>query len=253
VPALEKLNIDTPEQIALEFSLATIGSRFLALAIDTLIQVGCGLILFAGLSMAAILANGASQRMGPWLLAAAVLGFFLIYYGYFALFESIWNGQTPGKRVIGLRVIHASGRPVSVFEAILRNIVRVADQLPGIYAIGIVCVFVTQRSQRLGDLAAGTVVVHEDTARGAPPSFTADTAAPRGQSHHGAEKLTADEISVIELFFRRRAELDVWARERAARQIATRMRNRLGIIEKVDDEQLLEQISAEYKARGRYR
>ena len=109
MPALEKLNIDTPEQIALEFSLATIGSRFLALAIDTLIQVGCGLILFAGLSMAAILAGGAAQRMGPWLLAAAVLGFFLIYYGYFALFESLWNGQTPGKRVIGLRVIHSSG------------------------------------------------------------------------------------------------------------------------------------------------
>jgi uncharacterized RDD family membrane protein YckC len=253
VPALEKLNIDTPEQIALEFSLATVGSRFLALAVDTLVQIGCGLVLFAGVGLGAFAASFTPAQAGSWFLAAAVLGLFIIYYGYFAIFESVWNGQTPGKRFIGLRVIHVSGRPLSVFEAILRNMVRIADQLPGIYAIGIISVFVTERSQRLGDLAAGTVVVHEAVASGDAPQFTAEAPAAPASTQHGALKLTAEEISVIELFFRRRQQLDVFARERAARRIAERIRERLGITERIDDERLIEEVGAEYKARGRYR
>ena len=253
MPALEKLNIDTPEQIALEFSLATVGSRFLALAVDTLIQIGCGLVLLAGVGLGAFAASFTPAQADPWFLAVAVLGLFVIYYAYFAVFESIWNGQTPGKRFIGLRVIHASGRPVSVFEAILRNVIRIADQLPGIYAIGIVSVFVTERSQRLGDLAAGTVVVHETAARGGSREFTADVPAVAQSTQHGALKLTAEEISLIELFFRRREQLDVFGRQRAARKIAERIRERLAITERIDDEQLLEEIVAEYKARGRYR
>jgi hypothetical protein len=142
---------------------------------------------------------------------------------------------------------------VSVFEAILRNVVRIADQLPGIYAIGIISVFVTERSQRLGDLAAGTVVVHEAVASGDPPQFTVDAAGAPTSTQHGALKLTAEEISVIELFFRRRQQLDVFARERAARRIAERIRERLGITERINDEQLIEEVGAEYKARGRYR
>jgi uncharacterized RDD family membrane protein YckC len=256
VPALEKLNIDTPEQIALEFSLATVGSRFLALAVDTLIQVACGLVLLTGVGLGAWAASFTPAQAGPWFLALAVLGLFVIYYAYFAVFESIWNGQTPGKRVIGLRVIHASGRPVSVFEAILRNVLRIADQLPGIYAIGIVSVFVTERSQRLGDLAAGTVVVHERAGRGDPPPFAVDAPAPvqpASATQYGAVKLTVEEISVIELFLRRREELDVYGRERAARKIAERMRERLDINERMDPERLLEEIVAEYKTRRRYR
>jgi uncharacterized RDD family membrane protein YckC len=253
VAALEKLNIDTPEQVALEFSLATVGSRFLAVAVDTLIQVGCAVFLFllilVGMWISSVTVAGAR----PWVLAVLVLGVFIIYYGYFALFESIWNGQTPGKRVVGLRVIHASGRPVSVFEAVLRNVVRIADQMPGIYAVGIVTVFLTERSQRLGDLAAGTVVVHERTVESPQPEVAGEQAAGPALTHHGASKLAAEEIAVIDLYFRRRDDLDAYARLRTARQIASRVRQRLGITGKIDDEQLLEQIAAEYRARGRFR
>ncbi len=254
MPALEKLNIDTPEQIALEFSLATVGSRFLALAIDTVIQAAfAAVVLIVGLFAAWI--TLALDAVRPWILAALVLGLFLIYYGYFAVFEAVWNGQTPGKRVIGLRVMHVSGRPVSVFEAILRNVIRIADQLPGIYAVGIVSVFVTERSQRLGDLAAGTVVVHERAVSAEEINpFTVEAPTPTTAStRHGASNLTAAELSVIDLYFRRREQLDGHARLRAARQIADRMRARLEITSAIGDEQLLEELSAESRERGRYR
>jgi uncharacterized RDD family membrane protein YckC len=245
VPALEKLNIDTPEQVALEFSLATIGSRFLAVAIDTIIQIACAIVLLLVVA-AGIWATGAlGLAARPWVLAVLVIGGFVIYYGYFAVFETLWNGQTPGKRMIGLRVIHASGRPISAWEAILRNVVRLVDQMPAIYAIGIVSVFVTERSQRLGDLAAGTVVVHERLAE------SLDDVAPQrrvARSAHGARRLAPEEISVIELFFSRRGQLDGYARMRTAHQIARRVRERLEINAQLDDEQLLEDVVAEYRS-----
>lgn len=244
MPALEKLNIDTPEQVALEFSLATIGSRFLAVAIDTIIQIACAIVLLLVVA-AAIWATGAlGLAARPWVLAVLVIGGFVIYYGYFAVFETLWNGQTPGKRVIGLRVIHASGRPISAWEAILRNVVRLVDQMPAIYAIGIVSVFVTERSQRLGDLAAGTVVVHERLAE------ALESVAPQrraARSAHGARRLAPEEISVIELFFSRRGQLDGYVRRHTAHQIARRVRARLEITGQIDDEQLLEDVVDEYR------
>jgi uncharacterized RDD family membrane protein YckC len=252
VPALEKLNIDTPEQIALEFSLASIGSRFLALAIDTLIQLALALLLFGVMLFGAGIASMTVERAGTWLLAGLILGLFLIYYGYFAAYEVAWNGQTPGKRVIGLRVIHATGRPLSAFEAVLRNIVRVVDQTPGIYAIGIVAVFLSERSQRLGDLAAGTVVVHERAAVKGLDQITGDAERPAVVARHGAAKLSREEISVIELFLRRRHELDGHARVRTAATIADRVRRRLELASEIDNERLLEEAVAEYKSRGRF-
>ena len=245
MPALEKLNIDTPEQVALEFSLATVGSRFLAVAIDTIIQIACAIVLLLVVALGIWATGSLGLTARPWVLAVLVIGGFVIYYGYFAVFETVWNGQTPGKRLIGLRVIHASGRPISAWEAILRNVVRLVDQMPAIYAIGIVSVFVTERSQRLGDLAAGTVVVHERLAE------ALDDVAPRrraARSVHGARRLAPEEISVIELFFIRRGQLDGYVRMRTAHQIARRVRERLEITAPLDDEQLLEDVVAEYRS-----
>lgn len=249
MPAPEKLTIDTPEQIPLEFTIATLGSRFLALGIDTLLQLLAILTLLA-------LVTGIRLLVGPlrgdtaenWLLALVLLGAFTIYYGYFGFFESVWAGQTPGKRVIGLRVIHASGRPVAVYEAILRNVVRIADQLPGIYAVGIFTIFLTERSQRLGDLAADTVVVHEQPVE---PLRTGDPA-PGSATHYGAGRLTAEEIGLVDAFLRRRDQLE-GVRELRAGQIAGRIRARLGVEDGQPDETFLEQIAAEYRATGRYR
>ena len=255
--ALEKLNIDTPEQVALEFSLASIGSRFLALALDTLIQGVAAAVFFAlaivAMAMAALAAGAIlPDEPGPWILGGLILAWFIVYAGYFAIFEALWNGQTPGKRVVGLRVIHASGRPIGGYEAVLRNIVRIADQMPGIYAVGIVAVFVTERSQRLGDLAASTVVVHERLVEAALPEVPAPRRADHALAHYGAARLSPEEVGLVELYFRRRKELDGVARVRMAGQIADRLRARLGVTTTIQNEQLLEEVLAEHRRLSRY-
>ena len=250
--ALDKLSIDTPEQVALDFSLASIGSRFLALAVDSLIQGGVFAVIFLLAALATFISGRSIDTVGDWAMAIVILAWFLINQGYFALFEAIWNGQTPGKRVVGLRVISVTGRPISVFEAILRNVVRIADQMPGIYAIGMISVFVTERNQRLGDLAAGTVVVHE---RPVEPEDRAEIhdETEAAVTSHGAAKLTGEEISVLELFLRRRSQLGNYERLRVARQLAARLRDRLGITAEMPHEQLIEEVMAEYRSRNRYR
>lgn len=243
--ASEKLTIETPEQIALEFPLASAGSRFLALAIDTLIQVG-GFLLLALLALLAGLARiNVSAALGTWALAIIVILVFLLYYGYYAAFETFWNGQTPGKRAIHLRVITTAGRPISAYDAILRNLLRIVDQLPGIYTVGLLSIFFTERNQRIGDLAADTVVVHEQPiARRQMPHR------PAVSGRRGAARLTPQELAVIETFLARRYELPEDRRRRTATELAERIRKRLEIAPgaAVDDEVLIEEVSAE--ARG---
>jgi uncharacterized RDD family membrane protein YckC len=244
VSASEKLTIDTPEQIALEFPLASAGSRFLALAIDTLVQFG-GFLLLAIVAFGASQfgATGAVAGAGTWALAGLVLLAFLLYYGYYAAFEMLWNGQTPGKRVIRLRVITTSGRPISAYDALLRNLLRIVDQLPGIYTVGLLSIFITERNQRLGDLAADTVVVHEQ------PIVRHETPADVSRMRRGAGRLTVQEIAVIDTFLARRDSLPDHLREQTARTIAQRIRARLDIASDppVRDETLLEEIASEFR------
>ena len=92
-----------------------------------------------------------------------IISLFLIFAGYFILFEWLWNGQTPGKRWLKLRVIRDDGRPLTLWEAIARNLLRIADAAPGfvlpVYSVGLIVIFLSGRDQRLGDMFAGTVVV----------------------------------------------------------------------------------------------
>ena len=135
----DKLTIETPEQTSLEFPLAGVGSRCMAMVLDTLIQTGVIIVLvIAMLVLQSQLGDSATGLGlgGLWIQAIAYLILFALYYGYFAFFEAIWNGQTPGKRVAHLRVIQESGRPLQVWQAIARNLLRIVDQLPGFYAVG---------------------------------------------------------------------------------------------------------------------
>ena len=123
----EKLTIETPEQIALEFPLAGLGSRGLALLTDTAIQLLSAIVVVLIVGFTAPDLLNYWQSAGKWMVAAGIFLLFCLYWGYFALFEAFWNGQTPGKRQAKIRVISASGRPITVFESIARNFLRVID------------------------------------------------------------------------------------------------------------------------------
>src|SRR5437773_1559331 len=212
----ETLVIETPERVPLHFALASIGNRFIACAIDHTIQI-VGLItiviIFLVISDAADL--GARLNSAPkWVIALLVIMQFVIINGYFAIFEWLWSGQTPGKRWLKLRVIREDGRPISFFEAMIRNLIRVIDfMVPPFYSVGLVSVFSTARDQRVGDLVAGTVVVRERESEA--PAFTevfaaavSDPALRRSfqpvQFTADVNNLTEREISVVESFLRRR-------------------------------------------------
>ena len=163
----EEHGIDTPEQVQLHFPLAGLGSRFLALLLDTVIQFAANfvLIIVIVLVFSAGMRSGAMNRMsdtaGKWFIAGIILAYFLLFWGYFSLFEAFRNGQTPGKRVLKIRVIKGSGRQITFFEALARNLVRVVDSLPGMYLVGVISILLTKENKRLGDLVADTIVVHE--------------------------------------------------------------------------------------------
>lgn len=224
---LAKLTIDTPEQTSLEFPLAGIGSRFLALALDTLIQSAATLVVFI---LAAVLSVSIREfwRGGSvWTVAVFWLVFFCLYFGYFAIFEAVWNGQTPGKRLTRLRVIQESGRPVSVYQALGRNLMRIVDQLPFFYAVGIITALLSKQNKRLGDYVAGTVVVHEKPFEEVRPEW--GSVEQPAVAQFGATRLGLDEVQLIEAFLQRRSHLSADVRAQMARQIAERVAQKLDV------------------------
>lgn len=221
----ETLIIETPERVPLAFALASIGNRFLAVAIDHFIQflsIYLAVWFFqwlAGVGSLFELSPSLSE-MPKWTLAVMLVVVFLLFTGYFIFFEWIWNGQTPGKRLLKLRVIRADGRPVTLWEAMARNLLRIVDAIPGfaipIYSVGLITVFLNDRDQRIGDIFAGTVVIRERTDEA--PTFEETFAETIGDSALRRVRepvrfkadlgvLTGDEIEVVENFLRRRWEL----------------------------------------------
>lgn len=224
----ETLIIETPERVPLEFALASIGNRFLAVAIDHFVQfLSIFLIAWLFLSIAGV--SGSDIVDAPetfvsqapkWTIAILIVVVFLIFAGYFILFEWLWNGQTPGKRLLKLRVIRDDGRPLTLWEAVARNLLRIADAAPGfivpIYSIGLIVIFLSNRDQRIGDIFAGTVVIRErtDEAPTFAETFSAtirDAAFTRAQIpvefRANVAQLNEREIEVVESFLRRRWDL----------------------------------------------
>jgi len=251
-PYADKLTIETPEQTDLEFNIAGVGSRFLALALDTLIQIAATLIFVIGGSVIfrALLpfASGAT-----WAFALLGVLLFVIFIGYFAIFESVWNGQTPGKRIIGVRVIKDTGRPITPSEAVARNLLRLVDQMPVfLYGVGIVSALISRQNKRLGDFVAGTIVVREQELRDFRPLWQAP--ASTSAVTYGAARLTAEEFSLIESFLNRRDALPPDVRYRMAEQIAMRIKPKLEVPAAMmpSSEELLEAVAAERRSSAKY-
>lgn len=244
----EKLTIETPEQIALEFPLAGVGSRGLALCIDSLIQVIAALVVILILVFTTRDLERTWLSARNWVDAIAIFLLFCLYWGYFAAFEILWNGQTPGKRQAKIRVISASGRPITVFEGIARNVMRAIDSL-GLYAVGSIACAVDKKNRRLGDMVAGTVVVHEVEEQGASYWYGQEKAASLPSVSQAVTGLTAQEFQLIEMFLSRRLDIPNLQRLQSAQQIADRIGDRLNIpkSERPVNEDFLEDVARRYR------
>jgi len=240
----DQLNIETPEQVDLRFPIAGIGSRFLALLTDSFIQ---GVALFVMIFVFALIFSSAKKLPGgtapsdagaKWVIAGIFLFYFLLYWGYFSLFEAFWNGQTPGKRLLKIRVIKDSGRQITLFEALARNLIRVVDALPSFYLIGVITMLCNREQKRLGDLVAGTIVVHErsdeqplmshnsrtfTSALYPQPLETAREPVGVLLAADGVARLDGGDLNVIDTFFSRALDLDLDKRAEIAGRIADRM------------------------------
>ncbi|CAN5598834.1 RDD family protein [soil metagenome] len=263
----DTLIIETPERVPLHFALASIGNRFLACTIDHAIQALTMILMgIAYFSLADYSSFSDQLTSEPkWVYAVLILVLFLIVTGYFAFFEWLWNGQTPGKRWLKLRVIREDGRPVIFWEAAVRNLLRNFDMMPApFYSIGLISVFSTRRDQRVGDLVAGTVVVREreTEAPAFAQLFATEVSDPAQRRTFKPVDFTADlssltesEIEVVETFLRRRWDLsDVprqWMAWRVSLPILYKIRPAYDL-EAFTYEGFLEELLHRYRATHRF-
>ncbi|HTX16302.1 MAG TPA: RDD family protein [Candidatus Baltobacteraceae bacterium] len=253
--SFDKLTIETPEQTALEFPLAGIGSRFLALAADTLLQLAVAWVLVMVFVVSAVSLSLFSKVAGVWTFAILVFAIFGLQFGYFALFESIWNGQTPGKRWTHLRVIKDSGRPITAYDAILRNLLRIVDTMPTMYATGLITMLISRENKRVGDYAAGTVVIHEKPLQGVSSIWQQSATPAQPPAGIPLPQLNVEELQLIEAFLDRRGSLDPQVRSAMARQIADRLAERWSIpaADRPDAEKFLELAAEQRRQTARFR
>jgi uncharacterized RDD family membrane protein YckC len=220
----ETLVVATPERVAFRFETAGLGSRFVAQVID--------LLVLAALLIALVLASMGliylTSQPTPVLVALLAIGF-LGLWAYLIVPEAVWSGQTLGKFILHLRVIDAGGGPLSAGQAVVRNLFRIVDFLPVYYAAGAVAIFVSPRNQRLGDLAAGTVVVRERMA--VRLSDLAVAPAPGGAAGGGAgayagslRRLDPALKRFVVAYAQRRAGLPAARREQLASEVEPALR-----------------------------
>ena len=236
----DRVTLVTPEGVALELILAGLGSRFLARLLDTLIQ--------GGLIIALILGVSALQTPG-WLEAIAIVLTFLIVFGYDIAFETLNHGRTIGKKVAGIRVVGQSGEPVRFVASAVRNIARIIDFL-FLYLVGTIAIIATARDQRLGDLAAGTLVTR-DRFPGLTDAAAPITVTPAAVTTWDVSAIGPGELQAVRQFLDRRLELTAPARNYFAIDLARRLAPKVaGIPPRSHPEYVLEGIVVAKQSRA---
>jgi len=232
------IDVRTGESVAIRYELAGLGSRFLAVMIDLIAQfaLAIGLLLFlAEWSRMAGPNVPVDANATAWGIALLALLMFTIFIGWFIIFEIWWSGRTPGKRALGLRVVRDGGFPIDSGAAVIRNLVRLVEFGLGFYAISAVSALLSPENKRLGDFAAGTIVVRDRA--DAVPDLDAYLSRP-ARTDTG---LSEDDRLLVERFVARRATLEPAARLRLAAGLAARIRPTLHApYANLDDESLLE-------------
>ncbi len=231
--------IETPEHIVFRHRIAGPARRAMAHALDLVICYGMlfALLMFVFLTIIGSMFGGAdAAKVGIGLL---LLGLFAAQWLYFVIFETL-TGATPGKRLMGLRVVTTEGRPIGFTHAALRNLLRVADFLPNAYLLGGLFITFSPRFQRIGDLVAGTLVVvperalnQTSTVLWPPPHPVELEAIPKNLV------LDAEERAAIELFVRRRGTLGAAREHELACMIAPGLAARHGVDLRVDPSRFL--------------
>jgi len=248
------VSVRTPESIAFYYELAGLGSRFLAVAIDIVIQSIVAVVFV----LLAMWATPGAQALGKMLhldastsaavvLAIAIIGLFLLQVGYFVVFELLWNGQTPGKRLIGIRVVRDGGYPVAFMDSTIRNLIRVVEFALA-YVPSIVSALLSSENKRLGDLAAGTIVVRDRAFEVADPAtwMRGDGVAESGpDALTGIDGISEDEFELVDRYASRSHMLDNRSAQETAARIAGALRPKLGPeTARYSDHELLIKIAA---------
>ena len=230
----EMIVVETPEHFELEFKLAGIGTRSLAFIIDRCIQWGLVLILVFS-SMIAFyllgdLANLGSwmneliKFLGQWVIAVLILVYGIVMIGYFILFEYLWSGSTPGKRSVDIRVIRKDGRPVTLVDSAVRNILRFIDLFAELYPFGLAVMFIDGKNRRLGDMAAGTYVVFDRRARRPDSGRTVnDLASEDRELRDAVTGMSPDDYRLVSKFLSRRNDMELDYRADLARELHERI------------------------------
>ncbi len=213
----QHLEVETPEMVVLDYEIAGLGSRALAAILDTLILIGWTIALFVLLAWL-VPGNGV-------VMAFAVVLYFATLWGYFAFFEGLRGGQTPGKRRVGIRVVRDTGHAVTLGAAAIRNLLRLADFLPPPYLLGALFVALHPRGKRLGDIVAGTMVVRDRPHPAASTAAASQAEEPEAESA-GVPQLSDAEFRVIHEFAERAPALPEAVRARVAAGLAPRFAER---------------------------
>jgi uncharacterized RDD family membrane protein YckC len=242
---LGRLEVETSDHVILRYDLAGGGNRGFAALVDFIIAT----VIFVG---SFFVMQQALNLFGTRVLTLSgvlLLVTFFITWCYFVLLEWLWQGQTVGKRMYGLRVIGEDGSPATFTAVLVRNLARIIDFLPGFYAVGLLTVIVTPRSQRLGDLAAGTYVV-----RAPKPQldyFSLRTMSPVGSGKTVETRTMPGEMQrLVREFVSREAKLKHKDRARIAAQIAARVRPYALDVTVADDIEFLRAVARSLRASG---
>jgi uncharacterized RDD family membrane protein YckC len=245
----DRITVATPEGLLLALQLAGVGSRFIAGVFDLFLQA----IIIA---LVAVVANAVVG--GSIAVAVLAVSVFLVIYFYDVLFEVLAAGRTPGKRLTHLRVVRDDGTPIDLPSSAIRNLLRLIDGPTFAYLPGLASVLVTRRNQRLGDLAAGTLVIRDAVAPAGPPPLIVATVAdggtpaamtPSGGRPLDASAVTDAEMAAVRRFLARRDDLERTARQRLAYRLQAGLRPKVsGGPEDQNPERFLEAL-ADAKAR----
>jgi uncharacterized RDD family membrane protein YckC len=268
-PLREEYTIDTPENVTFGYDIAGIGSRFIGALIDSILIVLLLLLLNVLLATALAYAvdSGAEGMFGgdedPGWVAGLVVAIyallnFAVLWGYYIAFELRWDGRTPGKRVAGTQVVKVDGAPAGFTEVAIRNLVRIVDFLPIAYAIGVITMFLNRQSRRLGDFAAGTLVIKQRNAIRLESLGAAGLRAPSAGAEHALlqfpnlRQLSAADYQVVRDALARHDQggLTPHLMHRLAVAVAARLQTEAPGRDWTESRQFLQQVADAYRALG---